>query len=102
MKHINCLPFYGIFQGNDNVPYLVSPWMERGDLSDYLIRNPDVDRLPLVSALAYCGTNTHGLGQIYDIASGLEYLHKMQPTIVHGDLKCVSDFMHSNDFISNC
>lgn len=28
--------------------------------------------------------------QLLDIASGLEYLHAMQPTIVHGDLKTVS------------
>ena len=55
MSHDNCLPFYGIFQGNDNVLYLVSPWMERGDLCEYLIRNPDVDRLPLVSASVIMG-----------------------------------------------
>ncbi|KAG6327481.1 hypothetical protein ID866_11608 [Astraeus odoratus] len=47
--------------------------MEHGDLSVYLDKNRDIFRLPLV----------------YDIAKGLEYLHKMQPAIAHGDLKCV-------------
>ncbi|KAL4078224.1 kinase-like domain-containing protein, partial [Scleroderma yunnanense] len=83
VNHANCLPFYGIFkdlQLNNGDLYLVSPWMEQGDLSAYLSENPNVDRLPLV----------------YDIANGLEYLHKMQPTIVHGDLKCLNIFVTNN------
>ncbi|KAL4078225.1 kinase-like domain-containing protein [Scleroderma yunnanense] len=84
VNHANCLPFYGIFkdlQWNNGDLHLVSPWMEQGDLSAYLSENPNVDRLPL----------------IYDIASGLEYLHKMQPTIVHGDLKCLNIFVTNNN-----
>ena len=26
-----------------------------------------------------------------DVANGLDYLHSMQPRIIHGDLKAVSD-----------
>ncbi|KAF9231989.1 kinase-like domain-containing protein [Melanogaster broomeanus] len=64
VAHINCLPFYGVVSIHDGLPRtcLVSPWMENGDLSKYLKKNPDVLRLPL----------------LVDIASGLEYLHTMQ------------------------
>ena len=30
-----------------------------------------------------------------DVADGLDYLHSMQPTIIHGNLKAVSDHYHS-------
>ena len=50
MNHPNCLPFYGTLKEKDDDLYLVSPWMECGDLSSYLFENPNVDRLPLVGA----------------------------------------------------
>ncbi|KAF8840887.1 kinase-like protein [Paxillus ammoniavirescens] len=82
VHHINCLPFYGVATVNDGAPRtcLVSPWMENGNLCTYLINNPDAPRLPL----------------LLDIASGLEYLHTMQPTIVHGDLKGLNIFVTSS------
>ncbi|KAG1721026.1 hypothetical protein EDB19DRAFT_1774603 [Suillus lakei] len=72
IQHTCCLPFYGVFHLNDGAPRtcLVSPWMKNGHLNAYLQRT-DADRAPLV----------------LDIVQGLEYLHGMQPTIVHGDLK---------------
>ncbi|KAG2109972.1 kinase-like domain-containing protein [Suillus discolor] len=72
IQHDCCLPFYGVFHLNDGAPKtcLVSPWMKNGHLNAYLQRT-DADRAPL----------------ILDIARGLEYLHGVQPTIVHGDLK---------------
>ncbi|KAG0707059.1 kinase-like domain-containing protein [Suillus ampliporus] len=81
IHHASCLPFYGVFHLNDGVPRtcLVSPWMENGHLNAYLQRT-DVDRAPLV----------------LDIAQGLEYLHGMQPTIVHGDLKGVNILITSS------
>ena len=33
-----------------------------------------------------------------DVANGLDYLHSMQPRIIHGDLKAVSN--HLSEFIS--
>ncbi|KIK80017.1 hypothetical protein PAXRUDRAFT_159800 [Paxillus rubicundulus Ve08.2h10] len=79
VHHINCLPFYGVATVNDGAPRtcLVSPWMENGNLCAYLKNNPDAPRLPL----------------LLDIASGLEYLHTTQPTIVHGDLKSLNIFV---------
>ncbi|KAF9241775.1 kinase-like domain-containing protein, partial [Melanogaster broomeanus] len=83
VAHINCLPFYGVVSVHDGLPRtcLVSPWMEKGDLSKYLQKNPDALRLPL----------------LVDIASGLEYLHTMQPTIVHGDLKGLNIFVTASE-----
>ncbi|KAG2341075.1 kinase-like protein [Suillus weaverae] len=81
IQHASCLPFYGVFHLNDGAPRtcLVSPWMKNGHLNAYLKRT-DADRAPLV----------------LDIARGLEYLHGMQPTIVHGDLKGVNILVTSS------
>ncbi|KNZ79735.1 MAP kinase kinase kinase mkh1 [Termitomyces sp. J132] len=53
---------------------LVSPWMDNGNLQQFLRRNFDANRVSLM----------------VDIAEGLDYLHNIQPTIVHGDLKAVN------------
>lgn len=81
VQHASCLPFYGVFHFNDGAPRtcLVSPWMKNGHLNAYLQRT-DADCTPL----------------IFDIARGLEYLHGMQPTIVHGDLKGVNILVTSS------
>ncbi|KAG9127556.1 hypothetical protein FRC07_012301 [Ceratobasidium sp. 392] len=48
---------------------MVSPWMENGTLPEYILKEPDVDRLELC----------------LQIAKGLAYLH--QNDMFHGDLK---------------
>ncbi|KAH7905039.1 kinase-like domain-containing protein [Hygrophoropsis aurantiaca] len=67
---------------------LVSPWMKNGNLTQYLAKTSQIDRLSLVS----------------DIAFGIDYLHSFDPQVIHGDLKgpnilitddhraCVADF----------
>jgi len=80
VHHRNCLPFYGVTNFvDDEVPRtcMASPWMTNGNLHVYLSHNPDVPRLPL----------------LLDVANGLEYLHAMQPTVVHGDLKSLNIFI---------
>ncbi|KAJ8077740.1 hypothetical protein PM082_002173 [Marasmius tenuissimus] len=75
LNHPNLLPFIGVYYLDEapNQLCLISPWMERGDLTRYLKsaqkQNADVDRLLLA----------------YDVAAGLSYLHSKK--IVHGDLK---------------
>jgi len=71
VHHRNCLPFYGVLNEDADTKCLVSPWMTNGHIIGYLQTNPNADRLPL----------------ILDIVCGLEYLHSMQPTVIHGDLK---------------
>ena len=56
LRHPNVLPFYGIFNKSTDPDSfrisLLSPWMDRGHISDYLKENqyPDLDRLALVQS----------------------------------------------------
>ncbi|KAH7906225.1 kinase-like domain-containing protein [Hygrophoropsis aurantiaca] len=84
------LQFYGIYAIANPSPRLglVSPWMKNGNLTEYLNESPRMDRLSLMT----------------DIAFGLDYLHSFDPPVIHGDLKgpnilitdehraCVADF----------
>ncbi|KAI9450589.1 kinase-like domain-containing protein, partial [Russula earlei] len=49
-------------------PFQVSPWMENGNIREYVGRNQNADRMRLLS----------------EVASGMEFLH--EKGIVHGDL----------------
>ncbi|KAJ7713774.1 kinase-like domain-containing protein [Mycena olivaceomarginata] len=84
--HPNVLPFFGVYF-LDNRLCLVSPWMDNGNVVNFLKQDPSYkDRLSLV----------------LDVALGLEYLHGRN--VVHGDLKginilvtpsqraCIADF----------
>ncbi|PCH44160.1 kinase-like protein [Wolfiporia cocos MD-104 SS10] len=73
IRHPNILPFLGVYQpdGKLNKRYIVSPWMENGEISHYLKSNPKVDRVKL----------------IIDIVHGIKYLHSPDINVVHGDLK---------------
>ena len=42
------LKFNGVFYHND-LPAIVTPWMPHGNITEYLERHPDADRLHLVS-----------------------------------------------------
>ncbi|KAG7089824.1 hypothetical protein E1B28_011472 [Marasmius oreades] len=76
LKHPNVLPFLGIYYLDDTHRRLslVSPWMEKGNLMEFLQATP------------WKSVNHHLLAS--DVAAGLCYLHSMK--IVHGDLKAVS------------
>ncbi|KDQ12163.1 hypothetical protein BOTBODRAFT_34774 [Botryobasidium botryosum FD-172 SS1] len=80
LRHLNILPFIGsIALGSPPRIFLVSPFMEKGNLRQYLKKRPDVDPLSL----------------LIKIAAGLEYLHTSDPPIVHGDLKADNIFISS-------
>ncbi|KAG6914827.1 hypothetical protein DXG01_015086 [Tephrocybe rancida] len=60
LSHKNVLPFYGICKiGDDPLPRLVFPFLENGNIFDFLRRNPDSDRRSFVC----------------DIAAGMAHLH---------------------------
>lgn len=71
--HPNILPLMGLYIPNDSPSRLclVSPWMENGNVHQYLTKYPCANRTEL----------------LVDIASGLNYLHALRPKIIHGDLK---------------
>ncbi|KAF9440690.1 kinase-like protein [Macrolepiota fuliginosa MF-IS2] len=71
LRHPNILPFYGAYSlpAFPNRLSLVFPWMENGNLVTFLQNHPFMRREPF----------------IYDIISGLEYLHEKH--VVHGMLK---------------
>jgi len=67
--HPNILPFLGYCRCDEGRIALISPWMGAGTVSDYLVKYPNTDRLPLVGG----------------IANGLAYMHGR--CVVHGDIK---------------
>lgn len=74
LAHPNVLPFYGIYRLGDtrNRIGLVSPWLENGNVEEFLEKHPDADRRLL----------------ILDVARGMLYLHNSG--VVHSDLKCAN------------
>ncbi|KAG6872450.1 hypothetical protein C0995_009707 [Termitomyces sp. Mi166 len=68
LSHPNLLPVYGLYRLGGRL-CLVSPWMDNGDITQFLTEHPDGNRALLV----------------LDIACGIAYLHEKD--IVHGDLK---------------
>ncbi len=91
LSHPNLLPFYGIYHPHERLGSvcLVSPWMQNGNINDYLKVHPDVPRLHLVCTCAAILQLFLFLLSIkvHDTLAGLDYLH--QKSIVHGDLKGV-------------
>ncbi|KAK7470196.1 hypothetical protein VKT23_001634 [Stygiomarasmius scandens] len=71
LKHPNVLPFLGVSTELSPRFCLVSPWMENGNVNSFLEKNPDHDRLRMLS----------------EIAEGLRYLHDCNPQIIHGDVR---------------
>lgn len=97
--HKNVQPLSGIimFQGHLG---MVSPWMENGNLRDYIKKNPSTDRYRLVSDRAG-GTvlSVHILngGQCIQVAEGVAYLHSigMVSVIIKGRATCILLMFHA-------
>uniref|UniRef100_A0A0W0FW06 Protein kinase domain-containing protein n=1 Tax=Moniliophthora roreri TaxID=221103 RepID=A0A0W0FW06_MONRR len=72
LKHPNVLPFLGVNTAIFAPGFcLISPWMDNGDIITYLKNNPTHDRLTSIN----------------EIAAGMEYLHSLDPLVVHGDIR---------------
>ncbi|PBK78446.1 kinase-like protein [Armillaria solidipes] len=68
----NVLPFLGVSEDLFAPSYcLISPWMINGNIISYLEAHPDHDRLM----------------SLVQIAEGMQYLHNLDPPIVHADIR---------------
>ena len=84
------LRFDGVFYRND-VPAIVMPWIPNGNITEYLHKNPDADRLRLVSSNIppSPATAPHLITiQLLCVVKAVKYLHSCN--IVHGDVKAVT------------
>ncbi|KIJ09096.1 hypothetical protein PAXINDRAFT_172637 [Paxillus involutus ATCC 200175] len=71
LQHINIVELLGVVSDFGVLPSMVSPWFSNGSLSSYLSKHEAM------------GLSAR-LGLLFDIASGLRYLHSQ--SVVHGAL----------------
>ena len=89
LTHPNVLPVLGI--SPKLFPLcIVSEWMIDGNIMDFTLNHPEVNRLRLVRRPSFLSQspNSQLSLKLAEVASGLQYLHSME--IIHSDLKPVS------------
>ncbi|KAH8111284.1 kinase-like domain-containing protein [Phellopilus nigrolimitatus] len=77
LNHPNITPLLGlacIGTGPTRKVAMVSPWMQNGDLRQFLLGSRRRNR-----TLVLCG-----------VINGIKYLHGLSPPIVHGDIRCAN------------
>ncbi|KAJ3339885.1 hypothetical protein HDU93_007659 [Gonapodya sp. JEL0774] len=81
LRHPNVLPFFGACV-EATLPFMISPFMENGNVLDFL------------SALEDGPTNDVRMGLVYDIAKGMQYLHSKK--VIHSDLKALNVLVNND------
>ena len=87
LTHPNIVPLLGV---TTEPLELISKWMSGGELPEYIMRQPNADRLALVCFVSTMTPRALTPFQLSDVAKGLNYLHSSN--MVHGDLKGVRDY----------
>lgn len=124
-RHPNVQPLCGVYLGLSNLPAMISPWAENGDINRFLKtrrtglgspENREIE-LSLVRVLYFHAPSSRSFGpslspsQVKDVFCGVEYctsypwaswltfslfaVHTHDPVIVHGDLKGVRPYAHT-------
>jgi serine/threonine protein kinase len=88
LDHPNILSFRGVSISQGQL-CVVSSWIENGNILEYTRKNPEVNRLHLVtpSVGVLLGKLRTIILQLAGVASGLEYLHRVN--LVHGNIRGV-------------
>jgi serine/threonine protein kinase len=96
LKHDFVLPFIGIYEEEDGMAFLVSPYMKNGTLAQWrTTTNPSIAQITervwffLPLALHRCLLSR----KMLEVAQGMEYIHS--EGVVHGDLRGVRYIKHS-------
>ncbi|KLO15216.1 kinase-like protein [Schizopora paradoxa] len=74
LKHPNLLEFIGICKDALPSPAIVSPWMENGNVLQFVKTQSIEKKLHLLS----------------QVANALAYLHSYNPVVVHQDIRCAN------------
>jgi hypothetical protein len=75
VRHPNIVLFLGAGRTQEDCPFIVSEFVERGTLRDLL--DDESRALPMSIRIKYC----------LDVAKGMNFLHSLSPPRVHRDLK---------------
>ena len=89
LRHDHIVPFYGA-STLTSPPYIVSRYMQHGNLVQYLTATPKADRAKLVSVLgwsSWISLTANSSVKLLEVSLGMYYLH--EENVIHGDLKSV-------------